>query len=223
MGRSQRAEGLPVRRDDPHEERPDGTAGGKQGGERVDVVRLRARDPAEWARVVRLATPNIRGVICSFSTNDADIDDLQQQCWVRIVDQIEKFSSSGSDGTASLSSFKGWAVVLSRNFCKDLYRAKKRSREPDTVSMDGLGELLDGGSDPDELFWRRRLQQAVWEALGTLPEREREAIVLKHGEGRSTAEIATALHVSPAAVRRLVHRAAYKLYKKEELREWLTR
>lgn len=193
-----------------------------QGDERVDLARLRAGDSAEWARVVRLAAPTIRSAVCGFATTDADVDDLLQQCWIHIVKQIDKFSSREPDGTAILSSFKGWAVVVSRNCCKDLYRAKKRYREPDTVSMDGLGELLDGGSDPDALFWRRRLQQAVWEALGELSEREREAIVLKHGEGRSTAEVAAALRVSPAAARRLVHRATYKLYKREELREWLT-
>lgn len=211
-----------VKGDDDRGGRHDGDAG--QGGERVDLARLRAGDSAEWARVVRLASLNIRGAICGFATADADIDDLMQQCWIRVVNQIDKFSNRDADGTASLSSFKGWSVVVSLNHCKDLYRAQKRSREPDTVSMDGLGELLDdGGSDPDALFWRRRLQQAVWEALGTLSEREREAIVLKHGEGRSTSEVAATLHVSPAAARKLVHRATYKLYKREELREWLTR
>lgn len=199
--------------------RHDGDAG--QGDERVDPARLRAGDSAEWARVVRSTASSIRGAICGFATADADVDDLMQQCWIRVVNQINKFSSREPDGTASLSSFKGWAVVVSLNHCKDLYRAKKHSREPDTVSMDGLGELRDGGSDPDTLFWHRQLQQSVWEALGTLSEREREAIVLKHGEGRSTAEVAAALHVSPAAARRLVHRATYKLYKREELREWL--
>lgn len=212
-----------MKRRNGHGEKPDGAARQEQDDERVDVARLQGRDRAEWARVVRLATPNLRGAVRTFATDDADVDDLLQKCWIRVVNQIDKFSSLDSDGTASLSSFTGWAVVVSLNYCKDLYRAKKRARQPAAVSLDGLGELPGGGPDPEELFRQRQLQQAVWEALGTLPEREREAIVLTYCEGRSTAEVAAALHVSPASVRRLVHRATYKLHKQEELREWLTR
>ena len=195
----------------------------QQDDERINVARLCARDPAEWARAVRLASPNIRGAVRSFATDEADPDDLVQKCWIRVVNQIGKFSNLDPDGTASRSAFTGWVVVVSLNHCKDLYRGKKRTSETGTVPMEGLDEVLDGGPNPEELYLQRQLQKAVWEALATLPEREREAIMLKHGEGRSTAEIAAALRVSPASVRRLVHRATYKLHKKEELREWLTR
>lgn len=211
-----------MNRDDDSRDGQDGSTEQEQDDERVDVARLQARDPAEWARVVHLTAPSIRGATRRFATDDADADDLLQKCWIRVVNQIDKFSSPDADGTASLASFKGWAVVVSLNHCKDLYRAQKRAPAPETVSTDDLGEVLDGGPNPEELLRQRQLQQAVWEALGTLPEREREAIVLKHGEGRSTAEIAAALHVSPTSVRRLVHRATYKLHKMEELREWLT-
>lgn len=210
-------------RDNDGGKRQDGSAKLGQDDERVSVARLQARDPAEWARVVPLTAPSIRGATRRFATDDADADDLLQKCWIRVVSQIDKLSSYDADGTVSLASFKGWVVVVSLNYCKDLYRAKKRALAPETVSTDDLDDILDGGPNPEELLRQRQLQQAVWEALGTLPEREREAIMLKHGEGRSTAEIATALHVSPASVRRLVHRATYKLHKMEELREWLTR
>lgn len=185
----------------------------------VDVARLRARDSAEWARVVPLAAPSIRAAIRRFATDDSDVDDLLQECWIRVLNQIDKFSGYNPDGSASLSSLKAWAVVVSLNHCRDLYRVKMRTPESGAESTEDLDDILDGGPNPEELFRQRHLQQAVWKALGTLPEREREAIVLKHGEGRSTAEIAVALNVSPASVRRLIHRATYKLRKVDELRE----
>lgn len=100
----------------------------------------------------------------------------------------------------------------------------QETRAPTRCRVAGrLGRTPRRRTGSRELFRQRQLQQAVWEALGTLPEREREAIVLTYCEGRSTAEVAATLHVSPASVRRLVHRATYKLHKREELREWLTR
>jgi RNA polymerase sigma factor (sigma-70 family) len=46
----------------------------------------------------------------------------------------------------------------------------------------------------------------VWQLLGTLPERQRAAIVLRHFQELPEAEIATALQCRPASVRSLISR-----------------
>ena len=64
-------------------------------------------------------------------------------------------------------------------------------------------------------------QQAVSRALGRLPDRERDAIVLRLLEGRDTAETAQILKMSEAGVRSILLRGMTRLKKMKEMRELL--
>lgn len=66
-------------------------------------------------------------------------------------------------------------------------------------------ELPDGwdGTDLGETVAARR---TVWELLGTLPERQRAAIVLRHFHDLPEPEIASMLQCRPASVRSLISR-----------------
>jgi RNA polymerase sigma-70 factor (sigma-E family) len=66
-------------------------------------------------------------------------------------------------------------------------------------------ELPDGwdGRDLGEAVAARR---TVWQLLGTLPERQRAAIVLRHFHDLPETEIATMLQCRPASVRSLISR-----------------
>jgi RNA polymerase sigma-70 factor (sigma-E family) len=66
-------------------------------------------------------------------------------------------------------------------------------------------ELPDGwdGTDLGEAVAVRR---TIWQLLGTLPERQRAAIVLRHFHDLPEAEIATMLGCRPASVRSLISR-----------------
>ena len=49
------------------------------------------------------------------------------------------------------------------------------------------------------------------EALSQLPEPQREAVMLKHIEGRSLVEVANLMHRSPASIASLLRRGLAKL------------
>ena len=70
-----------------------------------------------------------------------------------------------------------------------------------------LDETIDGVERPDQALERTQGLQEVVAAVQALPERQRDAIVLRELEGRSYDEIATALGVSDGSVRQLLHRA----------------
>lgn len=71
--------------------------------------------------------------------------------------------------------------------------------------------------DPRLEFWKR----VVYDALGRLSDRERDAIVLRLLEGKDTAETARALAVSEEAVRAILVRGMTRLRQMEELRALL--
>ncbi|MGZ5339682.1 MAG: RNA polymerase sigma factor, partial [Thermoleophilaceae bacterium] len=70
-----------------------------------------------------------------------------------------------------------------------------------------LGESIDGVERPDQALERTQGLREVLDAVQALPERQREAIVLRELEGRSYGEIASELGVTDGSVRQLLNRA----------------
>ncbi len=180
---------------------------------KIDLARLHARDPALLRELVEEITPSIRAAIRSFATDDDDAEDLVQECWIHIMAKLDWFRRD--------SSFRAWATAVSRNYCRQVWRTRKR-RAIETVHIDEAPEPASGELNPSEALERSELRLAVQKALARLPDRERDAVVMKLMEGRSTSYISGRLRVSEPAVRKLVRRASFKLKEVRELRVlWL--
>ena len=93
-----------------------------------------------------------------------------------------------------------WLTAITRNECRARIRA--RMREPLA-----LPELPSDLPDPLVAAMRAADLQAVWAALGTLPRRQRRALVLRELGGLSYHELGRALGVSHSAVESLLFRA----------------
>jgi len=145
-----------------------------------------------------------------YADPDDDVDDLLQECWLHILERLDRYEPRGS--------FAAWATEVSRNVCKMRLRAKKRA------GLAGISfwkeyrkhterETSDGHA-PEQLRWER----VVNEALARLPDRDRDVIVLRLLQGKTTAETAEILRVSGDAVREILHRGMTRLKRMEELR-----
>ncbi|MDE2751744.1 MAG: sigma-70 family RNA polymerase sigma factor [Gemmatimonadota bacterium] len=192
-------------------------AGDRQdSGEPIDLARLYARDPRLLTQLVQDLSPRIWVAIRSYARDDDHADDLLQDCWVRILERLEGFKQRGP--------FSAWAIAVSTNLCKVRVRKKKLAgAEP--VALDNIGELPGSGPDPLDDLQARRERNTLYGALGTLPDREREAIVLRVLEGRDVWETASALGVTPDTVRSLLQRGMYRLRRMPQIRvllgEWM--
>ena len=115
---------------------------------------------------------------------------------------------------------RAWLQTVALNVCREHYR--RAGRRPVEVSFDpGAGERsLD--SDPGDLVLDPPGPEFcdVVRGLSCLPFNQRAALVMREFEGRSVAEIATALEVSVPAVEALLFRARRSL--REQLEEKLT-
>jgi RNA polymerase sigma-70 factor (ECF subfamily) len=106
--------------------------------------------------------------------------------------------------------------VLARNLAnavRDLGRAKRDvARERSLqAALDESASCLEAWlvaeqSSPSEQVERHERALRLAEALGTLPEAQREAVVLRHWQGLSLADIAQQLNCTTAAVTGLFHR-----------------
>lgn len=128
--------------------------------------------------------------------NKADSDDIFQEVFLRYYRHNGSFESEEHE--------KAWIIRVTNNVCKDLLRNFFHSR---TVSIDEIGEL----QGRDETEYRE-----VFEAVLSLPEKNREVVYLHYYEGYKAKEIASILKMNVNTVYTLLTRS------KEMLKGMLT-
>jgi RNA polymerase sigma factor (sigma-70 family) len=100
---------------------------------------------------------------------------------------------------------RAWLFGIARNAALDELRRRKRA----AVAAELPGAAA--GPDPEEEVARAARRDAVRDALGRLPARDRELIALKYHAELSNAELAAVIGVSVSNAGTLVHRAMSKL------------
>ena len=166
--------------------------------------------------MVRELSPRIRVAIRTFADSDDELDDQLQEGWWHILDRLDRYEPSGS--------FAGWATKVSKNVCRMKLRAEKRAALAEALFRKDVRSHTDAGTPDGQEPEQPRWERLVHEALARLPDRERDVIVLRLLEGKTTAEAAEILKVSKDAVRGILHRGMTRLKRMEELRgllaEW---
>ena len=170
------------------------------GDTAFDREGFRKGDRALFRHLVRETSPRMLRVIRGYARDDDHAADLLQACWIHIYRKRARFSGTGS--------FLGWAMTVCRNVCR--MEARKRQRVP-LIRLDDHGDLPDPAPGPAEQRTRQQRAEALYAALERLTARERDAILLRALEGRSTAEVARILEAKEASVRSLIHRGLKKL------------
>jgi RNA polymerase sigma factor (sigma-70 family) len=102
-------------------------------------------------------------------------------------------------GDAELT-LRPWLYRIAHNASLNLLRQNGWSHEQ-------LDENMDGVQRPDQAVELRERLRSTLRAVKALPERQRDAVLLREVEGLSYEEIALALGVGDGAVRQLLHRA----------------
>ncbi len=97
----------------------------------------------------------------------------------------------------------GWLATIARNECR--MRIRKRMAAPLTIPLD---PELDGRGDTTHQAAVERASVAeVRDAVADLPERQRQALLLRDVQGLSYDEVARTMEVSPPSVEALLWRA----------------
>jgi len=152
---------------------------------------------ARWER-------KIRGAIFRIMGSEEESRDLCQEAFLKAFRSLHGFKGEAR--------FSSWLYQIALNLCRDRLR---RKRGKAFVSLDGLEEdgglPQGGGLSPYELAERGALFSLVREALGTLPDEQREVIVLKEYEELTFLEIAEILDVPLSTVKTRLYRGLVNL------------
>ena len=127
--------------------------------------------------------------------NQADAEDVTQEALMRLW----RHAPDWRMGEAKVTT---WLYRVTANLCTDKLRKRVRSGP----SLDEIAEPADPIPSVETTLQNDARQTALEGALGELPERQREAVVLRHIEGLNNPDIANRLDVSVEAVESLLAR-----------------
>lgn len=139
-------------------------------------------------------TPRIMGFSARMLGGDrTEAEDVTQEAMLRLW----KIAPEWRQGEAKVTT---WLYRVTANLCTDRLR-KKRG-----VALDTVPEPEDETPGAVEGMIEADRARALETALGALPDRQREAVVLRHLEGLTNPEIAEAMEISVEAVESLTAR-----------------
>jgi RNA polymerase sigma factor (sigma-70 family) len=139
----------------------------------------------------------------SFFKNEVDAEDANQDIWIKIFEKLHTFNGN--------SAFSTWIYSITRNYCIDVIRKKKKDQI--VISQDdGTYEVLDDSETYDYVHnYRLKL-------LNSLRKDDKKVLELKYLSGYSIKEISKMINKSESAVKMQIKRAKIKymeLYNKQ--------
>ena len=178
-----------------------------------DAALIRAvadRDKQAFAEVFSRYAGRVKGYLMRGGAAEADADELAQEVLLTVWRKAVQFDP----GKAALST---WIFTIARNRRIDLIRRHKRA-EPDPEDP-----LFQPDPDPDgpEVVNAGQIAERMREVLATLPEAQREVLVLAFFDGLTQSETAERLGIPLGTVKSRIRLAfkAMRQYLGEEMTE----
>ena len=138
--------------------------------------------------------PRVFAHACRLLQDHAEAEDVAQEAMMKLW----KLAPDWREGEARLST---WLYRVTANACTDRLRKRR------TVALEAAPEQADKSPSAEAGLIAADRRQALHSAMATLPERQRNALVLRHFEALSNPEIASVLETSVESVESLLARA----------------
>ncbi len=180
----------------------DQSRGSEMGTHRSLLDGARARDSAAWERMVTLYAPLVLSWCRGWGLRPDDAADVFQEVFQSVATHLDGFRRERPGDT-----FRGWLRTITRNKVNDHFR--RREREPVGVGGSEARDLLaqvPGALPSDEAVVADEAEGALLHRALELLRKEFEpktwqAFWQTAVDGRSAADVAADLSMSPGAVR----------------------
>ncbi len=162
--------------------------------ENADLLERYAQgDPAAARLLAARLTPRIFGHAMRVLGDSAEAEDVTQDALLRLW----RIAADWRSGEAKVTT---WLYRVVANLCTD--RLRKRGQVP----LDDIAEPADPAASAVQRLQDAARIDALQLALNGLPDRQRQAVVLRHIDGLTNPEIAAILEVGIEAVESLTAR-----------------
>ncbi|MGC4084156.1 MAG: sigma-70 family RNA polymerase sigma factor [Vicinamibacterales bacterium] len=168
------------------------------------IQRCLRGDQVAWERIVRLHWRRVFNVAYKFVGKHDEAEDLTQDIFIKIFKSLDTFDRRAN--------FQTWLISVSRNLCIDHYRSVRKERQ--TIDRDvDANELASATHEPGPMaaLEQRDRVALLREALTTLPDSLRTAVVMRDIQELSYQEIATQLSLPEGTVKSRINRGRNEL------------
>lgn len=150
-------------------------------------------DAAAARLLTERLTPRIYGYAARLLGDRAEAEDVVQEAMLRLW----RMAPDWRQGEAQVST---WLYRVVTNLCTDRLRRKRG------LALDAVPEPEDGQPGAEARMQEAARAAALDGALQDLPDRQRQAVVLRHIEGLTNPEIAQIMEIGVEAVESLTAR-----------------
>ena len=182
------------------------------------MLRVKEGDMAAFEQLVERYKQPVTNLVTRMLADPTEAEDQTQNVFVQVFKAAKNYQVSAK--------FTTWLYTIARNLC--LNELRRRNRHP-AESLDVTQpenedqplrqiEDLKSTAAPTALL-HRELSRKIEEALSSLPDQQRLAILLYRDEEMSYEEIAKVLGISLSATKSLIHRGRETL--KHRLKPYL--
>lgn len=145
--------------------------------------------------------PELRRFARRLTGNEDLADEIAQESLTRALQRDQ--------GAADIANPRAWLFQIAANVFKQWWRTRQRESRAETNLRQRAVDRSES-QPPDTLAQREHLQQ-VWNFLQSLPDRQRDVLLLSIRESLSPAEIAQRLGLQVGNVRSHLYEARGKL------------
>ena len=177
----------------------------------IDLVRrAQAEDIDAFCLLAERYARRIHLLAAHYCRNAQDAEDLSQEVWLKAYQAVDTFRFD--------SSFYTWLRRITINSFlnhrrSSFFRSHGQTTAVQLLQIDSEEQeaLFDSSSRSQENIYNKLLFESVVSALAELTPAQRLAFLLRHYEGMTYDEIATAMNCSIGTVKKGVWRAIVKL------------
>ncbi len=144
-------------------------------------------------------------------------EDVFQEVWIKVMRRIDSYEPG-------VAGFRAWLFRVAANASVDRVRRESRHQGLELDAGEGaagerrIDRLPSTDPGPERVGAGRLFARDLADALRGLSEAQRSAILLRHQQGLSYAELSAVLGVPEGTAKTVVHRGVLAL--REQLKEW---
>ncbi len=183
-----------------------GTSAVPAGEDAADVTAPLSGEARAFERLMKIHERRVFNTARRLLGSVEDAQDAAQEVFLRLYRFLDRFDSGRP--------LEPWLYRVTVNVCHDLGRRRRRAQP--AISLEELEQkrpVAAADPDPGAAAQIAEEKRIVEQAIATLAEKERAALVLRDVEGLSTAEVAEVLGSSQPTVRSQICRARLKIKK----------
>jgi RNA polymerase sigma-70 factor (ECF subfamily) len=173
--------------------------------DRTTVARACDGDSEAFRSLVEQHSRYVFSVAYRLTGSAEDAEDVVQTTFLKAFRQLSRFEARAD--------FRTWLHKIAMNCSIDLVRSRRYREVQGRDDWEaGLAEATPGVSPgPDRLLLSSEIRDRVRDGLAQLTASERVAFTLRHVEGLSIREVATAMGLKTEAAKNSIFRAVKKM------------